>query len=336
MSSAPGPVLVVGAGAVGCYLGGTLAAAGAQVHFVGRSHVLGELRVHGMALTDLDGHRCTIEAARLHLSEATPAGLAPSLVLLCVKSPATRAAAADLQPVLAPGTVVVCMQNGVTNAETAQQAAPDLTVLAGMVPFNIAQVGPAHWHRGTSGVLAAQDHPLLRRWQPSFEAAGLALTLHRDLGAVSWGKLLLNLNNPVNALSGLALSAQLMDRGYRRITASLQREALAALRSAGIRPARVGAAPPTLLPHILNLPTPLFKRVAARMLRIDEHARSSMADDLARGRPTEIDALCGEVVRLASRHGRQAPMNRAMLELLNGPGRHRFEHAHELMRALKG
>ena len=72
-----------------------------------------------------------------------------------------------------------------------------------------------------------------------------------------------------------------------------------------------------MLPHVLRLPTGLFKRVAARMLRIDEQARSSMADDLALGRPTEIDAICGAVVRLAARHGLQAPANQAMVRLLS-------------------
>ena len=66
----------------------------------------------------------------------------------------------------------------------------------------------------------------------------------------------------------------------------------------------------------MRLPTPLFRLVAARMLRIDPQARSSMADDLALGRTTEIDALCGEVVRLAARLGRSAPVNARMAELV--------------------
>jgi 2-dehydropantoate 2-reductase len=64
---------------------------------------------------------------------------------------------------------------------------------------------------------------------------------------------------------------------------------------------------------VLRLPTPLFRRIAARMLRIDPQARSSMADDLALGRATEIDALSGEVVRLAASLGVRAPLNEAMV-----------------------
>ena len=72
------------------------------------------------------------------------------------------------------------------------------------------------------------------------------------------------------------------------------------------------------LPTLLRLPDALFTRVAARMLRIDENARSSMADDVALGRRTEIDALWGEVVRLARAHGLAAPRNARMLQLLDG------------------
>jgi 2-dehydropantoate 2-reductase len=185
-----------------------------------------------------------------------------------------------------------------------------------MVPFNIAELAPGHLHRGSAGRLAAQDHPALRDWQPFFAAAGLPLTLHADMRPVLWGKLLLNLNNPVNALSRLPLKRQLLDVGYRRVLADLQREALSVLHAAGIRPARVGTVAPALAPWILRLPTPLFRALAARMLRIDDQARSSMADDLAQGRPPEIDALCGAVVRLAERCGLDAPLNRRMLALV--------------------
>jgi 2-dehydropantoate 2-reductase len=311
-------VLVMGAGAVGCWLGGCLQAGGADVVFVGRPRVLDALRAHGLTLTDLDGREQHLDAAALTLAETVPAA-APALVLLTVKSGATHAAAAELAAALPPGTPVVSMQNGVSNAELAQAAAPRLTLLPGMVPYNVAELGPGRYHRGTGGALAAQDHPALRAALPLFERAGLRLKLHADLKPVLWGKLLLNLNNPVNALSGLPLRAQLLDAGYRRCLAALQDEALAVLDAAGIVPAQVGAAPPRQMPRLLRLPSLLFRLVAARMLRIDAKARSSMADDLALGRPTEIDALSGEVVRLARSIGAAAPRNETMVELLSRP-----------------
>ena len=133
---------------------------------------------------------------------------------------------------------------------------------------------------------------------------------------VQWGKLLLNLNNAVNALSGLPLRAQLLDTDLRSCTAALVSEALALLKQAGIRPARLSALRPSMLPAVLRLPTPLFRLVARRMLRIDAKARSSMADDLMRRRPTEIDAIQGEVLRLAGRLNQLAPCNARMTQLL--------------------
>ena len=322
---APGPVLVMGAGAVGCHVGGWLQAAGAEVHFVGRPRVLDALRTHGLTLTDLDGRRQQLPAATLRLHTAPPPlppGPAdPALVLLCVKSGATAEAAHALAAVLAPGGLVLSLQNGIDNATQAAAALPGRTVLPGMVPFNIAELAPGHFHRGSAGVLAAQDHPALRPWLPLFAAAGLPLQLHADLRPLQWGKLLLNLNNPVNALSGLPLRAQLRDRDCRHVLAALQREALAVLRQAGITPAQVGAVPPQRLPMLLELPNWIFERLAARMLRIDANARSSMADDLALGRRTEVDALCGEVVRLARAHGGDAPLNARIAALVEGTPR---------------
>lgn len=314
----PGPVAVMGAGSVGCYVGGCLQAAGAQIQFIGRPRVLSALRQHGLTMTDLHGLRQHLPAAALSLHES-PQGLAPALVLLCVKSGATAEAATALAGQVRPGVPVLSLQNGVANVDTGQGLAPSLRWLAGMVPFNVAELAPGHVHRGTFGDLAVQDDAALAPWLPLFKAAGLPLARHRDLTAVQWGKLLLNLNNPVNALSGLPLRAELLDRDCRRVFAALQDEALAALGAAGITPARLTPLPAARLPQLLRLPTPLFRLLAARMLKIDDKARSSMADDLALGRPTEVDAICGAVVRLARKHGLPAPHNARMVELLSGP-----------------
>ena len=315
-SPLPGALWVVGAGSIGCWLGGRLQAAGAAVTFVGRPRMLQGLRTQGLRLTDLDGGDLRLPAAALTLTDSVPPGSAPALTLLCTKSSATVTAARELGRRLPAGALVVSMQNGISNVELAEAEAPQLTWRAGMVPFNVAQRGPGHFHRGTSGGLAAAAHPLLRAWQPVFERAGLPLALHDDLKAVQWGKLLLNLNNAVNALSGLPLRAQLLNRDLRRCTALLIEETLALLARAGIRPARLGPLPTQWLPAVMRLPTPLFRVIAARNLRIDAHARSSMADDLAAGRGTEIDAINGEVLRLAERLGLAAPANARIAALV--------------------
>lgn len=333
--AAPGAVLVMGAGSIGCYVGGCLQAAGVEVHFVGRARVLEALRQHGLVLTDLAGARVQLPPEALSLHASIPADVRPSLVLLAVKSGATREAAAALGRALPAGTPLLSLQNGIANAAVAREAAPVLDVITGMVAFNVAELAPGQLHRGTDGALAAARHPVLIEWYPTFARAGLPLHLHDDMRGVQWAKLLLNLNNPVNALSGLPLREQLLTRGYRRALAALQGEALRVLAAARIAPARLTPLPPHWMPAMLRLPTPLFRLLAARMLRIDGRARSSMADDVALGRSTEIDALCGEVVRLAEGLAMAAPLNARISTLVKDLAvAPRHYGAAELLRAL--
>lgn len=310
-------VWVMGAGSVGVFLGARLAAAGVGVVAIGRERVGRDIRQHGLRLTDLDGLDLRVDAP-LRWALAPDASLPPpDLVLLTVKSGGTAQAAAQLAARLPPGTPVLSFQNGVENLAAARQAAPGLRWLAGMVPYNIAELAPGHWHRATSGDLVAEDDALLHPWQARFAQAGLTLRLNAGMAGVQWAKLLLNLNNPVNALSGLTLREQLLQRRWRACTAALMAEGLAVLRAAGLRPARLSPLPAHWVPAVLRLPTPLFRVVAARMLRIDPQARSSMADDLRLGRPLEVDALCGAVQRLGERHGVATPRNAWMLARLS-------------------
>lgn len=320
-------VLIMGAGSVGCYLGGVLVAAGVDVHFVGRPRVLAALRKNGLTISDRDKRHHHIPAERLNLYEFPPSHLAPCSTLLCVKSGATVEAAQSLNGALLPGSIVVSMQNGIGNAERAQAAAPVLECRGGMVPFNVAELSPGHFHRGTGGALVAQslpgydqgsDPPLLDL-QAAFARQDQTLKLVADaeaMRAVQWGKLLINLNNPVNALSGRPLRAELLQRGYRRCFAALQAEALDVLNAAQIAVTPMSPLSPDKLIALLRLPNVMFRVLAAQMLKIDAKARSSMADDLALNRVTEIDALSGEVVRLAQSLGRNAPLNARILALV--------------------
>ncbi|MFG6415289.1 2-dehydropantoate 2-reductase [Roseateles sp. DC23W] len=331
-------VLVMGAGSVGCFVGGLTQLAGVPVHFVGRPRVLAALRTHGLRLTDQDGLDRRIAAADLHLHEQPPTGLKPDLALLCVKSGATAEAATALGRKLPAGTPVVSLQNGIGNASQARATAPQLRWHAGMVPYNIAEIAPGHYHRGTAGALAVEggrDDAALTAWQTALGRAGMKLRLHADLAPVQWGKLLLNLNNPVNALSGRPLRDELLQRGYRLAFAALQQEALDLLGAAGRTVAPLTPLPPRRLLLLLRMPTFVFRLAASRMLRIDAQARSSMADDLAAGRVTEIDALCGEVRRLAARLHRTAPLNARMQALVEAwPQRRRPYAPAELLQAL--
>jgi 2-dehydropantoate 2-reductase len=317
-------IIILGAGAIGCYVGGRLALAGNKVTLVGRPRVTDALARDGLMVTDLDGFKATLPARELRLATSlaswrtAAAGQrnAPTVVLLCVKGGATEAAAREIAQCCPAGSTVISLQNGTENAARIQANTPGMTVLAGMVPYNVVMPTPHHVHRGTTGRLAIAQHAVSQQLAPVLAVAGLPVDLVADMRPVQWGKLLLNLNNPVNALSDLPLKAQLLERDYRRALALLQTEALGVMALAGIRPAQVGSAPPKLLPTVLGLPNWLFTRVAARMLRMDDQARSSMWDDVQQGRVTEVDDLCGAVVRLAAAHGRQAPRNAAMCLLV--------------------
>lgn len=318
--------VVVGAGAIGCWAGGMLALAGARPILVGRARIVDALRAGGLRVGDLDGLDAQLAPDRFEVAHSIveaaalipPAQRADTIALLCVKGGATRETAREIAAALPAGTPVVSLQNGVDNVARIREAAPTLEAVAGMVPFNVVLPAPGAVYRATTGVVHLQDTAATRALAQALQAAGMPSRLHADMTGVQWGKLLLNLNNPVNALAGRPLREQLLDRDLRRALALLQDEALAALRAARIVPARVAAAAPDWLPTLLRLPTPLFKAVARRMLRIDPAARSSMWDDVQAGRATEIDDLCGAVVRLGAGHGVPTPANRRMIELVAG------------------
>lgn len=307
---------VFGAGLVGCYLGGCLAGAGAAVTFVGRAPAMAELRAHGLRLTDADGLDRHLTPDRFAATDDAAALAGAELILLTVKSDATAEAAATIAR-HAPGVPVLSFQNGVGNMEPLAEAVGYAQAIQGMIPYNIAKVGPGHFHRGVSGTLAAANDPRLARWLPLFAAGGVPLALSDDMAGIAWAKLLINLNNAVNALSGLPLLQEIGDRRFRRVLAITQREALGLLRQAGIRPARLGKVPPRFAPFFLSLPDPLFRRLGRGSFpRIDARARSSMADDLVAGRRTEVDHINGAVVALAERLHRDAPANRCIVRLI--------------------
>ena len=312
MPTPPQRIVIAGAGSIGCYVGGQLVAAGREVRFLARPRVLGELQAHGLTVSDRDGGSSTIAAKDLVAGSDPEAMLAGAdVVLVAVKGGATREIAESISRFAPPAAVVVSLQNGVDNAGILQDALPGRQVVAGMVPFNVAALGEGRFHRGTSGhiVVDAKAAALAA----ALATPRLPIDTHADMRAVAWGKLLLNLNNALNALSGLPLREQLSSRAWRRVLAACMDEALAALAAAGIAPAQLGALPPRRVPTVLRLPDFLFRLVASAQIRIDPKARSSMADDLAQRRTTEIDQLQGRVVALAAEHGTPAPVNRAVL-----------------------
>lgn len=331
-------VTVLGAGSIGVFVGGKLAAAGAEVAFVGRPRILDEIAAHGLRLTDLDGGDERIAAGGFRTETEPDSAATADLVLVTVKSGQTAQAAAQLRDRVRPDALVIGLQNGIGNDAVIREELPGPVVAAGMVMFNVAHNGEGHFHRGTDGSVAVADVPALARFVPLFDRAGLPLDRRCDLRPVQWAKLLLNLNNAVNALSGRPLRDELATRDYRRCLALAQGEALAVMRSAGIRPARLTVLPPRLMARLLTVPDPVFERVAGRVLAVDPLARSSMADDLALGRRTEIDWLCGEIVNLGRMVGVPTPVNARLIELVRAAeeGDERRWSGAELLAELRG
>lgn len=309
-------ICIYGAGSIGCYVGGRLLAGGSEVSFIGRARIAEQLRSQGIALSQYNERRWSVPPERIDVSTDAASAAAADLVLVTVKSAATPTAAAELANALRPGTIVVSFQNGVGNADVLRAALPQHTVLEGMVPFNVVERGPGAFHQGSAGHLEIRHTPAMQPFVDEFKKAGLPLIEHVDMLPVQWAKLLLNLNNAINALANRPLKEELSQRAYRICLGMAQKEALALLKRAGIRPARVTPLPATWIPRVLGVPDALFERLGRTMLTIDPHARSSMSDDLTAGRTTEIDWINGEVVRLAQRLGRTAPVNERLCELV--------------------
>jgi 2-dehydropantoate 2-reductase len=308
-------VAVLGAGSVGCFVGGCWQAAGLPVSFIGRPKIAHDIREHGLTLSDYAGWQATLAEVDFG---CVPAPLADAgIVLLTVKSGATQTAAEEIAEHGRDGALVISFQNGVSNLDILERVLGSrFRIVRGMVPFNVAYLGDGRFHKGVGGELWAEDRPETRDLAKRVGGGPAALRLSDGMLGLAWGKLLINLNNAVNALSGRALIDELRERDYRRVFAAAMREGLRLLRRAGIESGKVGPVPPRLLPWIISSPDWLFNNLFIRSWKIDSRARSSMADDLAAGRRTEVDHLNGELVRLAEQLGADAPVNAAIVELV--------------------
>ena len=308
---------IYGSGAIGCYLGGRLAAQGADVQFLCRPSMYEVLKEHGLTLTDGLGYRQFLEPANIDLTMQANDLKECDYIFICVKSSATEQAAIELNTVLAEKrTIIISFQNGVSNVPSLKKILTSHTVLEGMVPFNVAIQNEGHFHQGTQGDLFVKSFQQQEALKTKFNNASLKIQFVEDMLSVQWAKVLINLNNSINALSKLPLKEQLSQKKYRECLAIVQREALSVLKKANITPAHLTPLPARLIPSILVLPNFLFKIVSRKMLAIDPLARSSMQDDLSQGKLTEIDWINGEIIRLADQLSAQVPANQYLFDLI--------------------
>ncbi len=304
--------MIAGAGAVGCFVGGLLARSGHHVSFLGRRRVLDGLRANGLRLTGYDGLDVSVSPDVLNLSESPQILGKADVILVCVKSGATSDMAALIADYAQTGTIVISLQNGMGHADTLRAALPAYDIRPAMVPFNVVPMAQGRFHRATSGdiVIGAGPDDLDRL----LSVDGLPVTQSDEIEAIQWGKFLLNLNNAPNALSGLSLYQQLLSPQWRHLLAEQMEEALGVLRAHGCEVKPTTAIPVGLIPYILRLPTPLFRRIAARMLDMDPEARTSMAYDLEAGRPTEVEAFQGRIIAMGREKSIPTPLSISLLE----------------------
>jgi 2-dehydropantoate 2-reductase len=313
-------IVIAGVGSIGCYVGAVLADAGRDVTLLVRPARARHIGTHGIRVSDLDGRNRVVDPQRMRLPTDAAAALAgASLVLVCVKRGDTEAIGCAIAAHAPPSAIVLSLQNGIGNEEVLEPVVAPRPALPGVVMFNVVlddvdKAKPLIVHRATSGgIYMPTGHDPVRGL---LEVPGLDVIAKTGMRAVAWGKLLLNLNNALNALSDLPLQQQLASRPWRLLLADQVTEALAVLNAGGIFPAQVGAVRPGVIPHVLRLPDWFFKIVAGRMLAIDPGARSSMWEDLERRKTTEIEYLQGAILALAHHHSVAVPLTERLIGLV--------------------
>jgi 2-dehydropantoate 2-reductase len=308
------PIGVAGAGSIGCFVGGISAAAGRRVALLARPRVIEEIEANGLRLTSFEGFDRTIPSSQLTLSENPSIFSDAGVVLVTVKSADTAEIADVIAAHAARDAIIVSLQNGVGNVSVLRQRLPGRRVLAGMVPFNVVAPGDGRFHRATSGDIVIEQDDAGTAAQLSVPNLNMRST--GNIAGVQWGKLLVNLNNALNALADLPLRQQLAQRTWRKLFADQMAEGLAAIRAEGVRPVSSTPIPAGLTPLLLRLPDAVFAMLLGGTMKIDPEARSSMWEDLQRSRRTEIDYLQGVITEIADRRGLKVPLTRRVVALI--------------------
>ncbi|NNE58223.1 MAG: 2-dehydropantoate 2-reductase [Hellea sp.] len=307
-------VAVFGAGSIGCYLGGYLLSAGCQVVLYGREKIKWEIDLKGLVLTHYKRKPIQIPQGQIDFRLKYDDLEMADIILVCVKSQDCEEAADLLRHKAGPGALLVSCQNGVRNAQTLE-AVTGRRALGAIVPFNVTSIRRGEFHSGTEGDLMIEQDPdeRLSTMVKAFRKSGMGVKTTPHIRDYQWGKLLINLNNALSALSGDTLRAGLSQKPYRQVLASMIEEGLNVCRGAGINPQTFGKVSISKTIKILRLPDLLFQVVMNRIMKIDENARSSMLDDLEAGKKSEVDFLQGEIVGLARATGQYAPINSVIL-----------------------
>ena len=283
---------VMGAGAVGCYYGGMLARAGHEVVLVARPEHVEAMQRQGLLLDT----QTFEERVRVQASTQPEAVQGAQCVLFCVKSTDTESAGLAMAPHLAEGATVLSLQNGVDNAERLQ-ATLQRPVLPAVVYVAAAMAGPGHVQHFGRGELVLAASPTSEPLAHTFAAAGIPVQVSDNVAGALWAKLVLNcVYNPLSAITGQPYG-QIVSRpdlDVPRMMDDVVQECLAVARASGI--VLPDGTAEAVLPLAATMPGQI----------------SSTAQDLARGRPTEIDHINGFIVRRGEALGIATPANRLL------------------------
>ncbi len=309
-------IAILGAGAVGSVLGSLLWRAGEDVVLVGRAAHVAAIRAAGLAVEGVLGGFNAMPAAEERLSTR------PDLALLTVKTQDVAAVLRENAAML-EGVPVVVLQNGLAGEELAASVVPAASLVSGVVSLNAEYLVPGRVVLMPSeGLLIGRpggDNDEVVDWIRQTLAKAVPTAITANIRGARWTKLIVNLNNVLPALTGTSFKQVYRDRFLRRLAVGMMREGLAVAERAGIRLESLPGTGVPLFRLIAYLPAALAGIVAARKAaRLETHwpLRGSTWQSVARARPTEIDYLNGEIVRIGRAVNVPTPLNAFVLTLL--------------------
>ena len=293
-------IAVVGAGAVGGYFGGMFARAGAPIVFVGRKHFADAIESKGLVLDRSHGQE------RIRIEATTDIGAVRdcSLILFCVKANDTSATAAQMAPFVKPDSIVVCLQNGVDNADKVR-AATNVVAIPAAVYVAVSVPEPSRVkHLARGDLIIGPPSKKTTEVAKVFERAGIPCRISENIEGELWVKLLRNCAlNAISALGRVHYGEIAQNANAKQLMQNVVDEVLA-----------VAVAARVVMPDIHDRESGMAAAMDLAMQMAD--AFSSTAQDLNRGRPTEIDALNGYVARRGAELGVPVPVNHALFTLI--------------------
>lgn len=292
------PILIVGTGALACLFAARLAASDHAVQMLGSwPEGLAALQQRGVTLVLPDGTRHTYPVqASSHAREFSGAKTA----IVLVKAWQTERAAAQLFDCLAVGGLALTLQNGLGNRETLVEKLNSERVAYGVITTGATLLGPGEVRWAGEGQITLGDHPRLGPLGAALQSAGFTVSTEANVNSVAWSKLAINAAiNPLTAILGVPNGELLTRPSARELAAALATEVAAVANAKDV---------PLSFADPVAAAEDIARRTATNL--------SSMLQDVRRGAPTEIDAICGAVVRAGRETGVPTPVNETMWKLV--------------------